>query len=210
MALTPRSDDLFLVVDLQYDFLPGGSLAVSGGDEIIIPINRLGRRFENVAMTQDWHPPGHISFASSHAGTKPFDTMELPYGPQVLWPDHCVWDAHGAAFSADVELPHNQLVIRKGYHEVVDSYSGFQEADRMTRTGLAGYLRERKFRRLFIAGLATDFCVNWTAVDSANAGFETYVIEDACRAIDKGGSLQKAWADMSGAGVKRIVVGDIA
>lgn len=210
MALTPRSDDLFLVVDLQYDFLPGGSLAVAGGDEIIIPINRLGRRFENVAMTQDWHPPGHISFASSHTGATPFEIMQLPYGPQVLWPDHCVWDTHGAEFSTDVELPHTQLVIRKGYHEVVDSYSGFQEADRKTRTGLAGYLRERNFKRLFIAGLATDFCVNWTAVDSANAGFETYVIEDACRAIDTGGSLQKAWADMSGAGVKRIVVGDIA
>lgn len=210
MAFTPRSDDLFLVVDLQYDFLPGGSLAVAGGDEIVIPINRLGRRFENVAMTQDWHPSGHISFASSHLGARPFDLMELPYGPQVLWPDHCVWDTHGAEFSADIELPHTQLVIRKGYHEVVDSYSGFQEADRKTRTGLEGYLRERKFRRLFIAGLATDFCVNWTAVDAAAAGFETYVIEDACRAIDTAGSLQRAWADMSAAGVQRIVAGDIA
>lgn len=210
MAFTPRSDDLFLVVDLQYDFLPGGSLAVAGGDEIVIPINRLGRRFENVAMTQDWHPSGHISFASSHLGARPFDLMELPYGPQVLWPDHCVWDTHGAEFSADIELPHTQLVIRKGYHEVVNSYSGFQEADRKTRTGLEGYLRERKFRRLFIAGLATDFCVNWTAVDAAAAGFETYVIEDACRAIDTAGSLQRAWADMSAAGVQRIVAGDIA
>ncbi|HEV2513869.1 MAG TPA: bifunctional nicotinamidase/pyrazinamidase [Devosia sp.] len=210
MALTPRSDDLFLVVDLQYDFLPGGKLAVAGGDEIIIPINRLGRRFENVAMTQDWHPGGHISFASSHAGAKPFEIMELPYGPQVLWPDHCVWDTHGAEFSTDIELPHTQLVIRKGYHEVVDSYSGFQEADRKTKTGLEGYLRERKFKRLFIAGLATDFCVNWTAVDSANAGFETYVIEDACRAIDTSGSLAQAWADMNAAGVKRILAGEIA
>ena len=209
MALTPRSDDLFLVVDLQYDFLPGGKLAVAGGDEIIIPINRLGRRFENVGMTQDWHPRGHISFASSHAGAKPFEMMELPYGPQVLWPDHCVWDTHGAEFSAEIELPHTQLVIRKGYHEVVDSYSGFQEADRKTKTGLEGYLRERKFKRLFIAGLATDFCVNWTAVDSARAGFETYVIEDACRAIDTSGSLAQAWADMNAVGVKRIVAGDI-
>ncbi|WP_055047091.1 bifunctional nicotinamidase/pyrazinamidase [Devosia sp. A16] len=209
MAITPRSDDLFLVVDLQYDFLPGGKLAVAGGDEIVIPINRLGRRFENVGMTQDWHPRGHISFASSHAGAKPFEIMELPYGPQVLWPDHCVWDTHGAEFSADIELPHTQLVIRKGYHEVVDSYSGFQEADRRTKTGLEGYLRERRFKRLFIAGLATDFCVNWTAVDSARAGFETYVIEDACRAIDTSGSLAQAWADMNAAGVKRIVAGDI-
>jgi len=210
MAFTPRSDDLFLVVDLQYDFLPGGKLAVAGGDEIIIPINRLGRRFENVAMTQDWHPPGHISFASTHTGAKPFEIMQLPYGPQVLWPDHCVWDTHGAEFSEDIELPHNQLVIRKGYHEVVDSYSGFQEADRKTRTGLAGYLRERGFRRLFIAGLATDFCVNWTAVDACAAGFEAYVIEDACRAIDTSGSLAKAWADMNAAGVQRIVAGEIA
>lgn len=210
MAFTPRSDDLLLVVDMQYDFLPGGKLAVAGGDEIILLINRLGRRFENVAMTQDWHPAGHISFASSHPGSKPFEIMQLPYGPQVLWPDHCVWDTHGAQFSADIELPHTQLVIRKGYHEVVDSYSGFQEADRKTKTGLEGYLRERDFKRLFIAGLATDFCVNWTAVDAATAGFETYVVEDACRAIDTGGSLAAAWADMTAAGVRRIVAGDIA
>jgi nicotinamidase/pyrazinamidase len=210
MAFTPRSDDLLLVVDLQYDFLPGGSLAVAGGDEIIILINRLGRQFKHVAMTQDWHPDGHISFASSHPGTKPFEVIELPYGPQVLWPDHCVQGTHGAQFSADIELPHAEMVIRKGYHDVVDSYSGFREADRKTRTGLEGYLRERGFKRLFIAGLATDFCVNWTAVDAADAGFETYVIEDACRAIDTGGSLEKAWADMKAAGVKRIVAGDIA
>lgn len=210
MVFTPRPDDLLLVVDMQYDFLPGGSLAVAGGDEIIIPINRLGRRFENVAMTQDWHPPGHISFASSHPGTKPFEIMELPYGPQVLWPDHCVWDTHGAEFSTDIELPHTQLVIRKGYHEVVDSYSGFQEADRRTKTGLEGYLRERGFKRLFVAGLATDFCVNWTAVDAATAGFETYVIEDACRGIDTAGSLARAWDEMRAAGVRRIVAGEIA
>ncbi|WP_374620358.1 bifunctional nicotinamidase/pyrazinamidase [Devosia sp.] len=209
MPITPRSDDMLLVVDLQYDFLPGGQLAVAGGDQIILLINRLGRRFENVGMTQDWHPAGHISFASSHSGTQPFEVMQLPYGPQVLWPDHCVWDTHGAQFSADVELPHTQLVVRKGYHEVVDSYSGFQEADRRTKTGLEGYLRERGIRRLFIAGLATDFCVNWTAVDAAAAGFETHVIEDACRAIDTGGSLAKAWADMHAAGVRRIVAGDI-
>ncbi len=210
MAITPRSDDLLLVVDLQYDFLPGGSLAVAGGDEIILLINRLGRRFENVAMTQDWHPPGHISFASSHEGATPFEIMQLPYGPQVLWPDHCVWDTHGAAFSTDVELPHAQMVIRKGYHDVVDSYSGFQEADRKTKTGLSGYLAERGVRRLFIAGLATDYCVNWTAVDACASGFETYVIEDACRAIDNDGSLAKAWSDMNAAGVRRIVAGEIA
>ena len=210
MPITPRPDDLLLVVDLQYDFLPGGSLAVTGGDEIIIPINRLGRRFDNVVMTQDWHPPGHISFASSHPGTQPFDVIGLPYGPQVLWPDHCVWDTRGAQFSKDIELPHSQLTIRKGYHEVIDSYSGFEEADRKTKTGLEGYLRERGIRRLFVVGLATDFCVAWTALDARAAGFETHVIEDACRAIDNGGSLAQAWADMNAAGVNRIVAGDIA
>lgn len=209
MPITPRSDDLLLVVDMQYDFLPGGSLAVAGGDEIIIPINRLGRRFENVVMTQDWHPPGHISFASSHPGTTPFEVIGLPYGPQVLWPDHCVWDTHGAQFSKDIELPHSQMTIRKGYHEVIDSYSGFEEADRKTKTGLEGYLRERGIKRLFVAGLATDFCVSWTALDARSAGFETYVIEDACRAIDTNGSLAQAWADMNTAGVTRIVAGDI-
>ncbi len=210
MPITPRPDDLLLVVDLQYDFLPGGSLAVTGSEKIIIPINRLGRRFDNVVMTQDWHPPGHISFASSHPGTQPFDVIGLPYGPQVLWPDHCVWDTNGAQFSKDIELPHSQLTIRKGYHEVIDSYSGFEEADRKTKTGLEGYLRERGIRRLFVVGLATDFCVAWTALDARAAGFETYVIEDACRAIDNGGSLAQAWADMNAAGVNRIVAGDIA
>jgi nicotinamidase/pyrazinamidase len=210
MTITPRPDDFLLVVDLQYDFLPGGSLAVAGGDEIILLVNRLGRRFENVGMTQDWHPREHISFASNHEAARPFEVIALPYGPQVLWPDHCVWDTHGAAFSREVELPHTQLVIRKGYHEVVDSYSGFQEADRKTKTGLEGYLRERGFRRLFVAGLATDFCVSWTAQDARAAGFETYVIEDACRGIDTAGSLQQAWADMNAAGVKRIMAGEIA
>ena len=209
MTISQRPDDMLLVVDMQYDFLPGGSLAVTGGDEIILLINRLGRRFNNVAMTQDWHPAGHISFASSHDGAKPFEIMQLPYGPQVLWPDHCVQGTHGAEFSSEVELPHTQMIIRKGYHDVVDSYSGFQEADRKTKTGLEGYLSERGIKRLFVAGLATDFCVNWTAVDAAAAGFEVHVIEDACRAIDTNGSLAAAWADMNAAGVRRIVAGDL-
>lgn len=209
MTISQRPDDMLLVVDMQYDFLPGGSLAVTGGDEIILLINRLGRRFNNVAMTQDWHPAGHISFASSHDGAKPFEIMQLPYGPQVLWPDHCVQGTRGAEFSSEVELPHTQLIIRKGYHDVVDSYSGFQEADRKTKTGLEGYLGERGIKRLFVAGLATDFCVNWTAVDAAAASFEVYVIEDACRAIDTNGSLAAAWNDMNAAGVRRIVAGDL-
>jgi nicotinamidase/pyrazinamidase len=210
MWIQPQPDDVLLVVDVQYDFLPGGSLAVADGDAIIAPINALGRRFRHVVLTQDWHPQGHISFASSHQGARPFEVMELPYGPQVLWPDHCVWGTPGAALSTELELPQAELVIRKGYNEVVDSYSGFQEADGKTRTGLEGYLRERGFKRLFIAGLATDFCVNWTALDARAAGFETFVIEDASRAIDTNGSLDAAWRAMTEAGVRRISSADIA
>src|SRR6218665_2192358 len=210
MWITPRPDDALIVVDLQYDFLPGGSLAVTGGDEIIPPINALAQRFRHVLMTQDWHPQEHISFASNHAGATPFQIMQLPYGPQVLWPDHCVWNTRGAQFSREVDLPQAELIIRKGYNEVVDSYSGFQEADRKTKTGLEGYLRERSFKRLFIAGLATDFCVNWTAVDARAAGFETFVIEDLTRAIDTNGSLAAAWSDMTQAALRRISSTDLA
>lgn len=210
MWISPRSDDVLIVVDLQYDFLPGGKLAVAGGDEIISPINALARKFQHVVMTQDWHPQEHISFASNHKDAEPFQIIELPYGPQVLWPDHCVWNTHGAQFSADMDIPHCEMVIRKGYNEVVDSYSGFQEADRKTKTGLEGYLRERGFKRLFIAGLATDFCVNWTAVDARSAGFETFVVEDLTRGIDTNGSLAAAWNDMTKAGVRRISSNDIA
>lgn len=209
MSIQPQPGDALLVVDIQYDFLPGGSLAVAAGDEIIPAVNALGLRFRHVILTQDWHPQGHISFASSHEGAEPFQIMELPYGPQVLWPDHCVWGTHGADLSSELDLPHAEMVIRKGYNEVVDSYSGFQEADRTTKTGLEGYLRERGFRRLFIAGLATDFCVNWTAVDARAAGFETFVIEDATRAIDTNGSLEQAWRDMTDAGVRRVSISDI-
>jgi nicotinamidase/pyrazinamidase len=210
MWIKPTSSDALLVVDLQYDFLPGGNLAVTDGHAVIAPINGLGKKFENVMMTQDWHPKGHASFASQYEGAKPFEIIQLPYGPQVLWPDHCVWNTKGAEFSEQVELPHCQLVIRKGYHEIVDSYSGFQEADRKTKTGLEGYIRERNLKRLFIAGLATDFCVHWTAVDARAAGFETYVIEDASRAIDTNGSLDEAWKAMTAAGVRRITSDDIA
>jgi nicotinamidase/pyrazinamidase len=210
MAITPAPDDVLIVVDVQYDFLPGGALAVAGGEEIVPLINELGRKFGNVVLTQDWHPDDHISFASNHPGSKPFGMIELPYGPQVLWPDHCVWQTRGAEISHDLDLPHAQLVIRKGYNEVVDSYSGFQEADRRTKTGLEGYLRERRLNRLFVVGLATDFCVAWTALDARAAGFETLVIEDATRAIDADGSLKRAWDDMDTAGVQRIAAGEIA
>ena len=209
MAIIPDSRDALIVVDMQNDFLPGGSLAVTGGDQIIGPINALGRRFTNVVMTQDWHPAGHISFASSHSGRQPFETIELAYGTQVLWPDHCVIGSAGADFAPGIALPHAQMIVRKGFHPEVDSYSGFKEADRKTQTGLAGYLRERGFLRLFLVGLATDYCVGWTALDARAAGFETFVIEDACRAIDNAGSLQNAWAEMARAGVRRLAAADI-
>ena len=199
-----------IVVDVQNDFCPGGRLAVTGGDEIIPLVNALGLRFETVVLTQDWHPAGHSSFASHHPGRKHFESVAMAYGEQVLWPDHCVQGTRGAEFHSGLDLPHAQAIIRKGYRSGIDSYSGFFEADRVTPTGLGGYLKERGISRVAIVGLATDFCVNWTAVDAASAGFETYVIEDACRAIDTGGSLEKAWADMKAAGVKRIVAGDIA
>jgi nicotinamidase/pyrazinamidase len=199
-----RDTDLLLVVDVQHDFLPGGSLAVAQGDEVIPAINRLGRHFANVVLTQDWHPPGHISFASSHPGRRPFETIRLPYGDQVLWPDHCVQGTRGAALHEGLRLPQAQLLIRKGFHPDVDSYSAFLEADRKTPTGLASYLRERSLRRVFCAGLATDFCVAWSALDARNAGFEAAVVEDACRAIDTAGSLVRAWADLHAAGVARL------
>lgn len=209
MALVPTARDVLIVVDVQNDFLPGGNLAVADGNEVIAPINALGQRFANVLLTQDWHPRGHISFASSHPGRSPYDLIELPYGPQVLWPDHCIWETHGAELSAELDLPHAQLTIRKGFHQTVDSYSGFQEADRTTRTGLAGYLRERGLERVFVTGLATDFCVNWTAQDAAAAGFDTYVIADACRGIDANGSLDRAWSDMTSAGIQLLISAEI-
>jgi nicotinamidase/pyrazinamidase len=191
-----------VVVDVQNDFMPGGALAVPKGDEVVPVINRLAARFENVLLTQDWHPRGHASFASSHPGRKPFETIELPYGRQVLWPDHCVQGTAGAAFHPDLDVTRAQLIIRKGHHRDIDSYSGFLEADRKTSTGLAGFLKEKGFRELFVCGLATDFCVAWTAIDARAAGFDTALIEDASRAIDLDGSLVRARADMHAAGVR--------
>jgi nicotinamidase/pyrazinamidase len=186
-----RDSDVLLVVDIQYDFLPGGALPVPDGDAVIPVINRLARRFGNVVLTQDWHPPGHVSFASTH-GREPFSTIDLAYGPQVLWPDHCVQGSRGAAFAAGLDIPHAQAVIRKGYHAHTDSYSAFVEADRRTQTGLAGLLRERGISAVHVCGLATDFCVAWSALDARSAGFDVIVIQDACRAIDTGGSLVAA------------------
>lgn len=208
--VTVDRNSVLLVVDVQNCFLPGGSLAVKDGDKVIPVINSLAKQFTHVVLTQDWHTPGHISFASSHSGKKPFETTDLVYGKQVLWPDHCVQGTEGAALSKDLAIPHAQLVLRKGYNKAVDSYSAFTEADGKTTTGLAGYLKSRKLQRVFLVGLATDFCVAWSALDARKAGLETYVIEDACRGIDTQGSLAKAWADMAKAGVKRIQSGDLA
>ncbi len=194
---------------MQNDFVPGGALAVPKGDAVVPAINRLAARFENVVLTQDWHPRDHVSFASAHPGRKPFDTIRLPYGEQVLWPPHCVQGTSGAALHPALDVPHAQLVIRKGHHREIDSYSAFLEADRRTATGLAGYLRDRKMRRLYVCGLATDFCVAWTALDGRAAGFEVSVIEDACSAIDLQGSCAKAWSDMHAAGVRRIQSKDV-
>lgn len=197
------------MTDVQNCFIPGGTLAVPKGGEIVPMVNALATHFENVIITQDWHPSGHASFASSHAGKKPFETTQLPYGEQVLWPDHAVQGTRDAELHPDLDIPHAQLVIRKGYHKSVDSYSVFYEADHKTDTGLTGYLRRRGIDRVFLCGLATDYCVAWSALDARREGFETYVIEDACRAIDLKGSLAKAWADMTKAGVKRIESSDI-
>jgi nicotinamidase/pyrazinamidase len=202
--LMPGDTDILIVVDVQVDFLPGGALAVPDGDAVIEPINRLAKRFRHVVLTQDWHPEGHASFASSHPAKQPFEMADLHYGPQVLWPDHCVQGTSGAEISRDIDIPHAQLVIRKGYNAGIDSYSGFKEADRRTSTGLEGYLKERGFRRAFCAGLALDYCVAWTAADAAGAGFETYLIEDASRPIDTNGSLEKAWRELEAAGVRVI------
>jgi len=184
--------DVLLVVDIQNDFCPGGALAVPRGDEVVPLINGLAQRFEHVVLTQDWHPHGHQSFASSHAGRKPYDTIAVSYGPQILWPDHCVQATVGAEFRKDLQIAHAELVLRKGYHRNIDSYSAFYENDRTTHTGLAGYLRERELTRVFIAGLAFDFCVRYSAEDARREGFDVIVIDDACRGIDVAGSMAAA------------------
>lgn len=199
-----RASDALLVVDVQNDFLPGGALAVAHGDEIVPLVNQIAERFAVVVLTQDWHPAGHASFASSHPEKRPLQKMRMPYGEQVLWPEHCVQGSAGAAFAAGLDIPHAQLVIRKGHHQKMDSYSAFLEADRRTKTGLDGYLRSRGVKRVFCAGLATDFCVAWTALDARRFGLQAAVIEDACRAIDTDGSLDAAWKAMKKAGVRRL------
>jgi nicotinamidase/pyrazinamidase len=208
-TITPGARAALIVVDVQNCFVDGGTLPVKDGAEVVPVINRLASAFENIVVTQDWHTAGHASFATSHAGRKPFETTQLSYGAQVLWPDHCVQGTEDAALHKDLQLPTAQVIVRKGFHKEVDSYSAFQEADRKTPTGLGGYLKQRGIRTVFVTGLATDFCVAWTALDARKAGFETYVIEDATRAIDLNGSLAAAWKRMAANGVRRIRSTDI-
>jgi nicotinamidase/pyrazinamidase len=207
--IKPTAKSVLIVVDVQNCFVDGGTLPVKGGAGIVPVINNLATAFENVVATQDWHTPDHTSFASVHPGKKPFETTQLPYGPQVLWPDHCVQGTDDAALVDALKLPNAELIIRKGFHQDVDSYSAFEEADHKTPTGLAAYLKARGIDTVFICGLATDFCVAWTATDARKLGFTTYVVEDATRGIDLNGSLAAAWKQMTAAGVKRIQSSEI-
>ena len=202
--MRPGESDILIIVDVQNDFCPTGALAVPEGDAVVPLVNRLAERFAHCVLTQDWHPPGHSSFASAHPGRRPFETIEFAYGAQTLWPDHCVQGTKGAEFHPRLAVPRAELVVRKGFHPSIDSYSTFYENDRTTPTGLVGYLRERGFSRVFLAGLATDFCVHYSALDARRHGFAVTVIEDACRAIDLQGSLAEAWRNMAAVGVERV------
>jgi nicotinamidase/pyrazinamidase len=208
MVLNSNTDAL-LVIDLQNDFCPGGALAVAGGDEIVPVVNALALKFAHAVLTQDWHPRGHISFASAHPGAEPYSTIDAPYGPQTLWPDHCVQNTHGAEFHPALLVPHAELILRKGFHLDIDSYSAFLENDRTTSTGLADYLRERGIRRLFLCGLAYDFCVRFSAVDGTALDFECLVIEDATRAVNLPGSVLATDQAFEEAGVQRIQAADL-
>ncbi|KJC46615.1 isochorismatase [Bradyrhizobium sp. LTSP885] len=201
-------DDLLLIIDVQNDFCPGGALAVADGDAVVPVVNRLAERFDHVVLTQDWHPAGHSSFATSHPGAAPFSSITMPYGPQTLWPDHCIQGTLGAAFHPQLATDKAELVIRKGFRAAIDSYSAFFENDQATPTGLAGYLRERGLKRIVMAGLATDYCVQYSALDARRLGFETAVVMAGCRAIDLAGSLATATAAMTEAGVA--LIDDIA
>ena len=203
-SVSLTDSDLLLVVDVQNDFCQGGALAVPGGEQVVPVINSLARIFPHVIFTQDWHPEGHLSFASSHPGREPYETLAVQYGEQQLWPDHCVQGTEGAEFHQGLKVLNCELVLRKGYDLLIDSYSAFFENDRKTATGLKGYLRERQIKRLFLAGLATDFCVLYSALDAVQEGFEVFVVEDGCRAIDINGSLEDAWRRMESVLVRKI------
>jgi len=207
IRLTPR--DVLLVIDVQNDFCPGGALAVPRGNEVVPAINGLIERFEHVVLTQDWHPAGHGSFASSHGGAAPFSQIAMPYGLQTLWPDHCIQASQGAEFHRGLRWTKAQLVIRKGFRKEIDSYSAFFENDRRTPTGLTGYLRERGFARVFCAGLAFDYCVRYSAEDAQAQRFETLVVEDACRAIDMGGTAVATRDSLAGHGIALITSNDV-
>ncbi len=202
-SFRPDATSALIVVDVQNDFCSGGALAVPHGEDVVPVINRIARAFENIVITQDWHVPDHASFAHRHEGREPFETTTMAYGDQVLWPEHCVQGTTGAALHADLDLPRAQLIVRKGFHRDIDSYSAFMEADRATSTGLAAYLHARGLGTVYVVGLATDFCVAWTAIDGCAAGFRTIVVDDATRAIDLNGSLDAAWRAMADAGVVR-------
>jgi nicotinamidase/pyrazinamidase len=199
--MTRDDPDILIIIDVQNDFCPGGALAVPQGDQIVPAVNRLAAEFAHVVLTQDWHPRGHASFASSHPGRQPFDTIDVSYGRQILWPDHCVQGTRGAAFHPRLDVPHAELLLRKGFRTAIDSYSAFFENDRRTPTGLVGYLKERRFERVTLCGLATDFCVFYSALDGRQAGFEVTVLTDVCRGIDMDGSLAGAVRSMKEAGV---------
>jgi nicotinamidase/pyrazinamidase len=195
--------DALLIVDVQNDFCPGGALEVPRGDEVVPVINKLSNYFDTVIQTQDWHPRGHSSFASSHEHCKPFDTIEMPYGKQTLWPDHCIQQSSGSDFHPDLNTTRSQLIIRKGFRKQIDSYSAFYENDGTTSTGLRGYLCERNVDALYVCGLATDFCVKWSVLDGLNEGFSVTVIEDAVKGIDIENSVVQAWDEMQVAGAMR-------
>ena len=208
MEVTPH--DVLLVIDVQNDFCPGGALAVADGDAVLAPLNRVAAVFEHVFLTQDWHTSGHSSFASAHPGKRPFTQIEVSYGTQTLWPDHCVQGSHGAEFHPALRLTRAELILRKGFRPGIDSYSAFFENDRTTATGLGGYLHERGLTRVFLAGLAYDFCVGYSALDARRLGFEAIVLRDACRAIDLGGSVAAIESEFARTGVKLMESSQIA
>jgi len=200
--MNTTSHDVLLVIDVQNDFCPGGALAVPGGDSVLAPVHQIAPQFKHIVLTQDWHSAGHSSFASAHPGRQPFETIQSPHGPQTLWPDHCVQGSRGAEFHPDLHLPQAELILRKGFRPQIDSYSAFFENDRTTPTGLAGYLRERGLTRVFLAGLAYDYCVGYSALDARRLGFEAIVLRDACRAIDLNGSVAAIEVQFAQAGIK--------